>query len=159
MCEDRSCPSGHVQRVNLPSAPLLFSLKSHSFKYLHRLDVCWAPNSYHIVQSGVHRGHLGIEVTQLLSMNTCTFMHPVPIQQTLPHCLPIPNSVPSPTLPSPILCPGDPGSTQAWPVPSRSSQPGGGSSQVRTLPVHVGRACVQSRTGKTEGGESSQLRP
>ena len=92
MCEGRSCPLGPVQRVNLPSSPLLFSLKSHSFKHLHHLDVCWAPNSYHIFQSRVHRGHLRIEVTQLFPTNTSTFIHPVPFWQTLPHCLPIPNS-------------------------------------------------------------------
>lgn len=55
---------------------------------------------------------LGTKVIHHLSRDTRIFLHPVPIQQTLVHCLLLLSSMTSPILLSPILCPGDSGRTR-----------------------------------------------
>ena len=55
---------------------------------------------------------LGTKVIHHLSRDTRIFLHPVPIQQTLVHCLPLLSSMISPILLSPILCLGDSGRTR-----------------------------------------------
>lgn len=102
----------------------------------------------HIVESRVHQDHLRVKVTQLLSWNICSFIHLIPTQETLPYCLSVPSSMPSPILPSPIPYAGDSGRTRSslcfLGAPNLLQK----QSQVRTLPVYMGRAGFGTRRAK-----------
>ena len=107
----------------------------------------------HIVESRVHQDHLRVKVTQLLSWNICSFIHLIPTQETLPYCLSVPSSMPSPILPSPIPYAGDSGRTRSslcfLGAPNLLQK----QSQVRTLPVYMGRAGIWNQKGQVEGGK------